>query len=576
MKNTSSRPGFSKFFSRRVNACHLDRSAAEWRDSCIPNRRGLSGLARRALSIAGTLLLAPVVSFAQHPVTVWLTTADGANQLKQQSAPLAWHNADKPTPDAITVDDSKAFQTIDGFGHALTGGSAQLLMRMSPAARTALIRELFGSGPNDIHTSYIRVSVGASDMNDHVFTYDDMPAGETDPTLARFSLAEDEKDVIPVLREILKVQPGIKILASPWTAPAWMKDNGAVKAGHLKPEFYDAYARYWVLYLKGMAAHGIPIDALTPQNEPENPKNTPSMVVTAEEEAAFIGKSLGPALAAAGLKTKIISFDHNCDHPIYSENLLADPAAARYTDGSGFHLYAGPITALSAVHDAFPTKNIYFTEQMVVPRRPRRNFGGTNGPGNAANTAAGSTPPPAPPPAPQPITPATPEMIFQPVAQSVARLTIGAPENWSRNVLLWNLAADPQNGPHTDNGGCPVCTGALTLDGDKVTRLTAYFVAAHASKFVPAGSVRISSAPPADPSYSVERSYRPALPGGPPPAPPAEPSGTLPHVAFRTPSKGHVLIVSNPSTTDQPVHIRFGSKQADTTLAAGAVATYVW
>ena len=257
--------------------------------------------------------------------------------------------------------------------------------------------------------------------------------------------------MIPVLREIVAIEPTIKILASAWTAPAWMKDNDAVKGGHLKPELYDTYARYWVMYLKGMQARGITIDALTPQNEPENPQNTPSLVMTADEEAAFIGGHLGPAIAAAGLKTKIIAFDHNCDHPVYSETVLGDPAAARYTDGAGFHLYRGEITALTTVHDAFPTKNIYFTEQMVVPR------------------------------------------FDTVIAKPVTRLIIGAPANWSRNVLLWNLAADPQNGPHTADGGCPMCAGAITLDGDKVTRLVAYYVAAHASKFVPPGSVRIGS-----------------------------------------------------------------------------------
>ena len=258
-----------------------------------------------------------------------------------------------------------------------------------------------------------------------------------------------------------------------------------------------------------MKTHGITIDALTPQNEPENPKNTPSLVMTAEEEAAFI-KTLGPAIASAGLKTKIIAFDHNCDHPNYSETILQDPEAAKYTDGSGFHLYLGQISALTTVHDAFPQKNIYFTEQMVVPSRKSAD---------------------------------------KSIAQPVARLVIGAPENWSRNVLLWNLAADSHNGPHTSNGGCPVCTGAITLEGDDVTRLVAYYTIAHASKFVPPGSVRIGS---------------------------EAGTGSLPHVAFRTPSKGHVLIVSNTSTEDRTMLIRFGSKQAETKLGAGAVATYVW
>lgn len=457
-----------------------------------------------------TLLLAnSPEAAAQRKLAAWMTTADKSSLLKEQPR-VAWKKAKGEPGAAILIDDARRFQTVDGFGHALTGGSADLLMKMSPAARTALLRELFGHGPGTISTSYIRVSVGASDMNDHVYTYDDLSEGQVDPELAHFTLAEDEKSVIPVLREIEAIEPGIRILASPWTAPAWMKDNGKVKGGSLKKEYYDAYARYWVLYLKGMQARGITIDALTPQNEPENPKNTPSMVMTAEEEAAFVGKHLGPALAAAGLKTKIIAFDHNCDHPVYPETVLRDVDAAKYTDGAGFHLYRGEIGAMTEVHDAFPQKNVYFTEQMVVPRK---------------NSADGS------------------------IAQPVARVVIGAMQNWSRNVLLWNLAADPQNGPHTNDGGCPVCTGALTLDGDKITRLTAYYTAAHASKFVPPGSVRIAADAPAD---------------------------SLPHVAFATPHKGYALIVSNNTNSDSKVKLRFRNKEAEVGLPAGAVATYVW
>ncbi len=347
-------------------------------------------------------------------------------------------------------------------------------------------------------------------MNDHVYTYDDMPAGETDPDLKQFSLSPDRADVIPVLKEILAINPKVTILASPWTAPSWMKDNEDVKGGSLKKEYYGTYADYWVKYLKGMKAEGISIDALTPQNEPENPKNTPSMVMTADEEALFIGKYLGPAISKAGLETKIISFDHNCDNPNYPITILKDPDASRYTDGSGFHLYLGQIGAMTTVHDAFPQKNLYFTEQMVVSRKGATEFE---------------------------------------IANPVARLIIGAPENWSRNVLLWNLAADPENGPHTSNGGCPSCSGALTLDGDSVTRNIAYYALAHASKFVPPGSVRIAS------TTSVDG---------------------LPQIAFLTPDKHHVLIVSNTTQTEASFSIRFKGKDALATLPAGAVATYVW
>lgn len=462
--------------------------------------------ATRSFALAAALL--PVASYAQQ-ATVWLTTPDKTSLLAEQPKRLAFV---KGTADArtIVVDDTTKYQSIDGFGQALTGGSAQLMMKMSPGARTALIRELFGNGAKDIGTSYLRVTVGASDMNDHVYTYDDMPDGETDPELKHFSLGPDTSDVIPVLKEILAVSPKIKIMASPWTAPSWMKDNNNAKGGHLKKEFYGAYAAYWVKYLEGMRAAGVPIDALTPQNEPENPKNTPSMVVTSEEEADFIGNYLGPALAKAGLKTKIVSFDHNCDNPNYSIDLLKHAEASKYTDGSGYHLYRGEITAMSTTHDAFPQKNLYFTEQMVVSRKNDTTFA---------------------------------------IAKPVARLIIAAPNNWSRNVLLWNLAADPQNGPHTSNGGCPMCSGAITLDGDTVTRNLAYYTAAQASKFVPDGSVRIASTGSAD---------------------------ALPHVAFLTPKKKHVLIVSNTSEAESSFTFGSKGKLATATLPAGAVATYVW
>ncbi len=465
-------------------------------------------------NLLAAFLVAAISSSVVHAagpkdVAVWLTTPDKTNLLAEQPQRLIFA---KPSASAkaIVIDDHTRFQVMDGFGHALTGGTAQLMVKMSPAARTALLKELFGKGPGEIATSYIRVSVGASDMNDHVFTYDDMPAGQTDPELKKFSLAPDHADVIPVLKEILAINPRITILASPWTAPAWMKDNDNVKGGALKKEYYGTYASYWVKYLQGMKAEGITIDALTPQNEPENPKNTPSMVMTAEEEAEFIGKYLGPALSQAGLKTKIISFDHNCDNPNYPIAIFNNSEANKYTDGSGFHLYRGQITAMSTVHDAFPKKDLYFTEQMVVSRK--------NEPG------------------------------FE-IAKPIKSLIIDAPQNWSRNVLLWNLAADPQNGPHTDNGGCPSCSGAITLDGDTVKRNLAYYTAAHASKFVPPGSFRIAS------------TSAPELP---------------PHVAFLTPAKQHVLIVSNPTDAASTFTIRFNGKDAQATLAAGAVATYVW
>lgn len=441
-------------------------------------------------------------------VQSWLTTPDRTNLVALQR-PTRFHRA-KAVSGVIRVDDATTYQVIDGFGHAVTGGTAQLMMKMSPAARHALLEDLFGDRPGQRNMSYIRVSVGASDMNESVYTYDDMPEGAKDPTLAHFSLAPDEAYVIPVLREILAIHPGLSILASPWSAPSWMKDNGKPKGGTLLREDYGVYADYLVKYLEGMSAHGISIATITVQNEPENPKNTPSMVLTAEQEAEFISKYFGPALERSGVKTEIVAFDHNCDHPEYPITVLSDPVAGKYTGGSGFHLYLGEIAALTTVHDAFPKKDIFFTEQMVVSR---------------------------------------PGATDLRIAEPVARILIGATTNWARNVLLWNLAADPQNGPHTNDGGCPMCSGAITLDGDRVTRNLAYYVTAHFTGFVPPGSVRVAA--PTD-------------------------GLTVPHVAFRTPSGDHALIVSNTTGAESRFSIGYNNKFAQESVPAGGVATYTW
>ncbi len=440
-------------------------------------------------------------------VSWWLTTPDRSSLLAEQT-PLRFERSSPPLP-AIDVDDHRKFQTMDGFGLALTGGSAQLLMQMDAPQRKALLQEMFGRGPDDIGLSYIRISLGSSDMNDHPFTYDDLPPGETDTDLEHFSLGPDQTSVVPVLREILEIKPSIPILATPWSAPAWMKTNDELKGGSLRPEYYDLYARYFVRYIQTMKDNGIDIAAITPQNEPLNPDNTPSLVMQAKEEDQFIQQSLGPAFRSAKLRTKIIVYDHNCDRPDYPLTILADPAARQYVDGSAFHLYAGDITALTKVHDTYPGKNIYFTEQMVVD------------------------------------TPGDPHLD---IARPVADLVIGAPRNWSRNVLLWNLAASPTFGPHTGDGGCPVCEGAITLDGNQVTRNAAWYTIAHASKFVPPGSVRIAS----------------TVPDG------------LPNVAYVTPRGQRVLIVANPGATVQKFEIHWHRRSATATLVAGAAATFAW
>ncbi|MFZ0661585.1 MAG: glycoside hydrolase family 30 beta sandwich domain-containing protein [Acidobacteriaceae bacterium] len=465
----------------------------------------------RIVSALAVMFASALPLVAQHrsgKAVLWLSSADRAPVFARERQALHFKKGVAVTP-VITVDDAKAFQAIDGFGFALTGGSAQLMMQMSPVARRALIRETFGLGNGDIGVSYLRVSIGSSDMNDHAFTYDDLKPGETDPALAKFGFGPDLTTVIPVLKEILAANPRIRILGSPWSAPAWMKTNDNLKGGTLKREYDRLYAQYFVKYIEGMKAHGITIDAVTPQNEPRNPGNTPSMVLTAQQEADFVANDLGPAFRHAGITTRIVIYDHNCDRPDYPLTVLNNAQARQYVDGTGFHLYAGAITALTTVHNAYPEKNIYFTEQMVVDG---------------------------------------PDKSKLDIASPEARIVIGATRNWSRNVLLWNLAANPEFGPHTNNGGCPVCEGAVTLDGNQVTRNVAYYVVAHASKFVRPGSVRIASTA----------------------------ADSLANVAFKTPKGRIVLIVSNDSDTAETFAIRYRGREAVSTLNAGAVGTYVW
>lgn len=381
-----------------------------------------------------------------------------------------------------------------------------LINKMTPVAKAKLLHELFTTQGTSIGVSYLRISVGSSDLDDHVFSYDDLPKGETDPELKKFDLGNDEGSLIPVLKQILAINPKIKILISPWSPPAWMKTNGETYGGNLKPEYYKTYAQYFVKYIKGMAARGVRIDALTIQNEPLNPKNNPSMVMEAPQQADFIANDLGPALAAAKLKTKIILYDHNADRPDYPISILDNKAAAKYVDGSAFHLYGGKIDALSTVHNAHPDKGLYFTEQWV------------GSPGNLKN-----------------------ELEFH-----IKEIIIGATRNWSRNVIEWNLAADQNQEPHTP-GGCTRCLGAITITGDAIIRNPAYYIIAHAAKFVRPGSKRVESN---------------LLPG-------------LPNVAFVNPHGKLVLIVYNDDSSSRSFNVAFGKKAVSSTLNAGAVGTYV-
>src|SRR5260221_3119755 len=291
-------------------------------------------------------------------VNFGLTKGDQSALLQKQNVSLLFGTTSNRYS-TITVDTAQPFQSIDGFGYTLTGASAYLINHMSTSNRDALLRELFANDTNSISISYLRVSIGASDLSLNVFSYDDMPAGQTDVTLQNFSLAPDQTDVIPVLKLILAINPGIKIFGSPWSPPTWMKDNSSSVGGSLLSQYYNVYANYFVKYIQGMKAQGITIDAITPQNEPLNPNNNPSLSMTAAQQNIFVRDNLGPVFQTNNITTKIILYDHNCDHPEYPTSILNDASTRPFVDGSAFHLYAGNISALTTVHNAYPSKNVY-------------------------------------------------------------------------------------------------------------------------------------------------------------------------------------------------------------------------
>ncbi|MFC3757778.1 glycoside hydrolase family 30 beta sandwich domain-containing protein [Chryseobacterium tructae] len=463
----------------------------------------------------GTALLCGVVLFPLSCATVaqksnneiqyWLTKGDESIKLQPQASTRFVNTPN--TLQNIEIDDNQKFQYIDGFGYTLTGGSVEVINRLSPAKRKALLNELFGSDKNSISISYLRVSVGASDLDGEVFSYDDLPEGQTDISLSKFSLSKD-KGLIAMLKEILVINPKIKIIAAPWSAPVWMKDNGKSKGGSLKPEFYEAYARYFVKYIQGMQKEGIRIDAITPQNEPLHPGNNPSLYMPSDQQKNFIKSFLGPVFKTNNIKTKIVVYDHNCNKPEYALDILKDPEAYQYIDGSAFHLYEGDISALSTVHDAFPDKNLYFTEQWT----------GSKGTFN------------------------------EDLNWHTKNVIIGSMRNWSKIALEWNLANDSKYGPHTE-GGCTECKGAITIsDSENFTRNVAYYIVAHASKFIPGGSQRIASS---------QTQY-------------------LSTAAFRTPTGKTVLIVQNDNKEIENFNIKFAGKIATVNIPGLSAATYIF
>ena len=407
---------------------------------------------KKGIFILGLILFLISEGTAQFSQTV--TTADGLSLLKHIAKPMLLSDQfnQLTSKDTVFIDEGIQYQKIEGFGYTLTGGSAYLLHQMPLQNRAAILKELFGQGPNDLNINYLRISIGASDLDATVFSYDDLKEGEVDPDLKKMSIAKDQEFLIPILKEIQSIQPNLKLIASPWSPPVWMKDNGKSKGGHLLTKYYETYAQYFVKYIQLMRAEGLQMNAVTIQNEPEHGGNNPSMLMSAAEQTIFIKNHLGPAFKKQGITTEIVIWDHNADNPNYPIQILNDSVAKSFISASAFHLYLGHESALSKLHQAHPDKKIYFTEQWTGAKG---SFEG--------------------------------DFMWH-----MQHIVIGTMSNWSSMVLEWNLAKDPTYGPHTP-GGCTECLGALTITGSDLKRNVSYYIIGQVAPFLPAGSVRIQT-----------------------------------------------------------------------------------
>ncbi|MDP5279020.1 glycoside hydrolase family 30 beta sandwich domain-containing protein [Sphingomonas sp. DG1-23] len=408
-----------------------------------------------ALSLAcASAACAPVERPGAAPaaVEVWLTTPDKAALLAPQ-APLAFEPG--APADAIMVDPAKRYQRMVGFGASITDASAWLIQkRMTAAQREKLLAELFGPAPG-LNFAFTRLTVGASDFSLSHYSYDDVAKGQTDPGLAHFSIAPARAEVLPTAKAARAVNPQLAVMISPWSAPGWMKTSDSLIKGSLREAAYAPFATYLRRTVQDFAAAIGPIDYLSIQNEPDfEPENYPGMRLSAAQRARIIGDHLGPEFARAGLKTRILDWDHNWDQPAQPLGVLADPAAARHVAGVAWHCYNGDVAAQSEVRDRHPDKGVFFTE-----------------------CSGGEW------------SKAWPDSW----AWTIRTLIIGSTRNWARGVLMWNLALDENFGPHL--GGCGNCRGVVAIDSKtgEVTRNPEYYAFGHASRFVAVGAQRIAS-----------------------------------------------------------------------------------
>ncbi|MGI5429619.1 discoidin domain-containing protein [Streptomyces sp. CA-179760] len=479
---------------------------------------------RTALAATATLIAAlPVLPSAApasadtasgSEASVWLTNPSTKTYLSEQS-PVTWKTGPATSGSTITVDTTRKYQPMTGFGASFTDSSAWLVgTKLDAEQRAALMRDLF-SRRDGIGLNVLRQPMAATDFTvNGSYSYDDMPAGQSDPTLANFTIDHDRAYTIPLLKQARKINSGLTLMATPWSPPGWMKTGDSMNGGRLKADAYQPLADYFAKFLEAYAAAGVPVRYITPQNEPlHEPSTYPGTYLPADQAKTFIKDYLAPTLRKQHLSTGILGYDHNWDVPGYPESFYADPATARQITGTAWHCYAGDVSAQTVVHNDYPNKPAFQSE-----------CSGGNWEGEEQSSFAG-----------------------------VMDNLINGPRNWAQSVVRWNLALDADAGP-TNNGcqGCrPVVTVSQNADGAWSYKPTVdYWGLAQASKFVQPGARRVAS-------NTLGK-------------------GNIEDVAFTNPDGSTALITYNSGTTDRTFTARWGDRHFTYTLAAGAAATFTW
>jgi len=441
------------------------------------------------------------------------TTGDQTMLLQTQPS-VSFATGGSSSSLVISINSTTQYQQMDGVGGSLTDSSAWLIWnKLSTSQQNTLMQQLF-SPSSGIGISFLRQPMGASDFSaSGNYSYDDMPAGQTDPNLTNFSVAHDTTYIIPLLKQALIVSPNIKVVALPWSPPAWMKTTGTMNGGNMNTTYFPSLAQYFVDFVQAYQKQGVPIYALSVQNEPlYSTTGYPSESLAATDESTFTATSLGPALSAAQLgNVNIFGYEHNWDNTTYPESVLGS-SAGQYVAGSSFHCYAGDPSAQSTVESAFPAKSIWFTECSGI----------------TSSTFSG-------------------DLVW-----NAEHLLIGATRNWARSVSLWNLALDQNSGPK--NGTCTNCRGVVTIDDSvspsNVTFNVEYYILGHLGKFVVPGAHRIDS-----------NTFG---------------SGSIEDVAFQNPDGSIVLFVLNSANNSGTFTVSSSGQSFNYALPSGAVATFSW